>query len=53
MENHHKNIAIEIMNLEQTIEDEVNDNGSPLTNEELDSLYAELQKLQMLRIKKS
>jgi len=40
-------IDIKIMDLEQLIEDEVGENGQPLSDEELDSLYYELQKLQM------
>jgi len=54
-----KNIAIQIMNIEQMIDDEVNAEGAQLTNEEMETLYSdlhkmetlyfELQKLQMLR----
>ena len=46
-----KNIAIQIMNIEQMIDDEINASGSPASNDEMDSLYSELMKLQMLRIK--
>ena len=47
-----KNIAIEIMNIEQLIDDNVNDNGEPLTIKELDALYSELKKLHILKINK-
>ena len=46
-----KNLAIQIMNIEQMIDDEINASGSPASNDEMDSLYSELQKLQMLKIK--
>ena len=46
-----KNIDIQIMNIEQMIDDEINASGSPASNDEMDSLYSELMKLQMLRIK--
>ena len=47
-----KNIAIQIMNIEQMIDDEISADGSPLSNEELDALYSKLQKLHILKIKK-
>ena len=46
-----KNIDIQIMNIEQMINDEINAEGSPLSNEEMDSLYSELKRLHLLKIK--
>lgn len=40
-----KNIAIQIMNIEQMIDDEIGAEGLALTNEELDALYIELKRL--------
>jgi len=48
-----KNIAIEIMNIEQMIDDEISADGSPLSNEELDALYSELKKLHNLKNKRN
>ena len=47
-----KNLAIQIMNIEQMIDDEINAEGSPLSNEEMDALYSELKRLHILKIKK-
>ena len=46
-----KNIDIQIMNIEQMINDEINAEGSPLSNEEMDALYSELKRLHLLKIK--
>tara|TARA_R110000737_G_C14432249_1_gene459900 strand:+ start:425 stop:589 length:165 start_codon:yes stop_codon:yes gene_type:complete len=37
-----KNIAIQIMDIEQMIDDEIGAEGLPLSNEELDILYSEI-----------
>jgi len=37
-----KNIAIQIMDIEQMLDDEIGSNGLPLSNEDADILYSEI-----------
>mgnify|MGYP003651274712 CR=1 FL=1 len=37
-----KNIAIQIMDIEQMLDDEIGANGLPLSNEDADILYSEI-----------
>ena len=37
-----KNIAIQIMDIEQMLDDEIGANGLPLSNEEAEILYSEI-----------